>query len=202
MSGLLLQSLGWALVHLLWQGTLVAGVLALALMLVGRKAARARYGLACGALVLMLALPVFTGWSHYSATRAAEATSSLDAAPTFQAARPVVVPHLKPRPAAAAPVLADSMLESALDFAGAHMPWLVLAWGLGVMASSLRLLGSWFKLRRLVRTALAAPAEWQQRMDTLASRLGLPLARCASSSRPSWTCPPPWGGSSPWCCCR
>ncbi len=176
MSTVLLQSLGWALVHLLWQGTLVAGVLALALLLVGRKAARARYGLACGALVLMLAIPVFTGWSHYAAARAAqvEASASSGVAPTVEPVRPGV--HRTPRPAQAAVAGTDSTLEAALTFAGAHMPWLVLAWGLGVMACSLRLLGGWLKLRRLVRAALAAPAEWQQRMDALAARLGLPRA--------------------------
>ena len=60
MSGLVLESLGWALLHLLWQGTLVAGVLALALRVLRRQAAAARYALACGALGMMLVLPVAT----------------------------------------------------------------------------------------------------------------------------------------------
>ncbi|MFP2963552.1 transcriptional regulator, partial [Myxococcus sp. 1LA] len=61
MSWLLMESLGWALLHSLWQGTLVALLLAAALLTVGRRAAHARYALACGALVLALALPVASG---------------------------------------------------------------------------------------------------------------------------------------------
>lgn len=65
MSRLLMESLGWALLHSLWQGTLVALMLAVALVTVGRRAAHARYALACGALVLALALPVASGWKHF-----------------------------------------------------------------------------------------------------------------------------------------
>lgn len=175
MSGVLLQSLGWALVHLLWQGTLVASMLALALLLVGRKSARARYGLACGALVLMLALPVATGWNHYATSRQAAVTSSRAAA--SEAEEPT------PEPLAAAAVASykkahapseDSLLVRVASLAGEHMPWLVLAWGLGVMACSLRLLGGWLRLRRLVREAEPAPLEWQQRVDALVHKLGVP----------------------------
>ncbi len=182
MSSLVLQSLGWALVHLLWQGTLVASVLALALLLVGPKAARVRYGLACGALGLLLALPVATGWSHFSAARAAEA--SRPAEPPSEPRPALALPRARPsRPMvaqaapAAAPVTAPSPLwEEAAAFAGAHMPWLVLAWALGVAGCSLRLLSAWLRLRRLVREALPAPAEWQQRLEALSGRLGLPRA--------------------------
>lgn len=66
MSSLLMESLGWALLHSLWQGALVALLLAVALATVGRRAANARYALACGALVLSLALPAVSGWRHYA----------------------------------------------------------------------------------------------------------------------------------------
>jgi len=49
--------LGWALVHFLWQGLVIAAVLEIALALVGRKKASARYalcGLALGVMPLCL----------------------------------------------------------------------------------------------------------------------------------------------------
>ncbi|HEX9793609.1 MAG TPA: hypothetical protein VGC54_06460, partial [Planctomycetota bacterium] len=52
--------LGLALLHFLWQGTLIAGGLALALKLIDRSAAQLRYGLACAALLLLAAAPVLT----------------------------------------------------------------------------------------------------------------------------------------------
>ncbi|QSQ21228.1 M56 family metallopeptidase [Pyxidicoccus parkwayensis] len=75
MSSLLLESVGWALLHSLWQGALVALLLAVALATVGRRAANARYALACGALVLSLALPAVAGWRHYSEGRGSEVSA-------------------------------------------------------------------------------------------------------------------------------
>jgi|GEM_PF-3157514 len=54
------QSVGWALVHFLWQG-LAVGILAwLALALVPARNSNLRYAIGCAALVLMLACPIFT----------------------------------------------------------------------------------------------------------------------------------------------
>ncbi|HYO51699.1 M56 family metallopeptidase [Archangium sp.] len=179
MSGAVSQSLGWALLHLLWQGALVAAALAVALRVLDRRAASVRYLLACGALALMLALPALTGWHHYTSL---QKTGSLPEAPALgvmsSAAAPAPVPVLgrpvgvhapmAPRTSKSVPVL-----ERALSLPGEHMHWLVLAWGLGVAVSSLRLLSGWLKLRRLVREAEPAPAEWQEALGRLARRLGM-----------------------------
>jgi beta-lactamase regulating signal transducer with metallopeptidase domain len=187
MNGLVLESLGWALLHLLWQGALVAVVLALALRVLGRRAATARYALACGALVAMLALPVATGWHHYhtSAARSLAPEPSVTLSPSAALAAPVLeapnllttqVPRSSAAPVSPPEPATPTVLERALALIGAYMPWLVLAWGLGVALSSLRLLTGWVRLRRQVREATAAPVEWQERLDALARRLGLKSA--------------------------
>jgi beta-lactamase regulating signal transducer with metallopeptidase domain len=179
MSGAVSQSLGWALLHLLWQGTLVALALAAALRVLDRRAASLRYLLACGALALMLVLPALTGWHHYVSLQkgeslppspvAVERTSAVARAPAFVLERAVDVR------APSAPLDSEPtpVLERVLPLLGAHMHWLVLAWGLGVTVSSLRLLSGWLKLRRLVREAEPAPAEWQEALERLARRLGM-----------------------------
>ena len=52
---------GWVLVHFVWQGAAVAIVAAIALRLCRRQSASVRYGIACGALVAMLAGIALTG---------------------------------------------------------------------------------------------------------------------------------------------
>jgi beta-lactamase regulating signal transducer with metallopeptidase domain len=175
MSGALSQSLGWALLHLLWQGALVAAALAVALRVLDRRAASLRYLLACGALALMLVLPVLTGWHHYTSYQEAESLPAVSAPLARSTARPApgmaqpVVPLREAAPASApAPVL-----ERVLTPVGEHLHWLVLAWALGVTVCSLRLLSGWLKLRRLVREAEPAPAEWQEALEWLARRLGM-----------------------------
>ena len=62
-----MQSLGWALVHFLWQGTALAALAASAMAMFRRPATRYRIGV--GALALMLVAPIATFW-FYSVQRA------------------------------------------------------------------------------------------------------------------------------------
>ncbi|WP_223643341.1 M56 family metallopeptidase [Corallococcus sp. EGB] len=177
MNGLVLEAVGWALVHLVWQGLLVAAALALALRWVGRRSANLRYALACGALGIMLVLPVATAWRH--------ASRAVDTRPvrTVAIARTSAsVQHPVPRPPVMMPTpsilsvretASLPRLDELFQQVGERLPWLVLAWGLGVAASSLRLLKGWVGLRRQVDEAVHASREWQQRLEVLARRLNL-----------------------------
>ncbi|HEV2146927.1 MAG TPA: hypothetical protein VGR37_05975, partial [Longimicrobiaceae bacterium] len=59
------RALGWALLHFVWQGALVAGLAALALHLLRGRSPQARYAVGCAALVVMLVAPVATGITAY-----------------------------------------------------------------------------------------------------------------------------------------
>lgn len=54
------ETLGWTLIHSLWQVVLVAGMFALASVFLRKSSAQARYVTGCIALVVMLCLPVGT----------------------------------------------------------------------------------------------------------------------------------------------
>src|ERR1044071_8401809 len=56
-----ISALGWALVHFVWQGAVLAVLLGVALALVPQTAARTRYGLGVLTLVAMLVVTVATG---------------------------------------------------------------------------------------------------------------------------------------------
>src|SRR5687767_12431644 len=65
------ESIGWMLIHSLWQGGAVAVLLAAALGVARRAAPSVRYALALAALALMVALPVLTVAGRPRATAAA-----------------------------------------------------------------------------------------------------------------------------------
>src|SRR5204863_8882714 len=65
LAGPLGKAIGWALVHLLWQGVLVAAILAAALALMQRQSANARYLASCAALVFLVALGAATAYHVY-----------------------------------------------------------------------------------------------------------------------------------------
>jgi beta-lactamase regulating signal transducer with metallopeptidase domain len=125
-----MHSLGWALLHFLWQGTALAA-LAAVLMTLCRRAS-ARYVLAVGALVLMLAAPVATFFflTSSGASAPAKLASAAEAQPTAL------------RAARASSVV--SRLSPSLD----ALPWLVEAWLLGVAFFSLRSAGGFLLLER------------------------------------------------------
>ena len=54
------QALGWALVHFIWQGAIVAILYAGVAVMLRKRAANVRYSVACAAMLLMLALPIAT----------------------------------------------------------------------------------------------------------------------------------------------
>ena len=75
LSGSLFQAMAWSLIHFLWQGAVVAVVLALTLTLIPRRFSQVRYLAAGSAMALMLVLPVVTGWMLWSGASVIPSTS-------------------------------------------------------------------------------------------------------------------------------
>src|SRR5438477_4780136 len=65
LAGPLGKAIGWALLHLLWQGVLVAAILAATLALLSKQSANARYLASCGALALLVVLGAATAYRSY-----------------------------------------------------------------------------------------------------------------------------------------
>lgn len=169
----LIECLGWTLVHFVWQGVVIALLLAVALRLLRRAPANQRYLAGCVALALMVLAPLLT--SYYLAKRAhAAPTVSVEQASV--AATPTVEP---PQPesqvtkvvVAAKPIPAREELTRRLNNA---LPWLVTGWFLGVLALSCRLLAGWLRIRRWRNGATEAIADhWRERLSELARRLSI-----------------------------
>lgn len=150
------KALGWSLIHFLWEGSLIALLLAALLFLCRRGSARRRYALACLAVLAMpLALGVTIGLlapGH----------------PTGLMLARVDVTDAGPMPTGQA-------------FSGAGptgfkacLPWVAPFWMAGVLVFYLRSLGSWMVAQRLRRAGVcAAPGDWQARLRSLCGRLGL-----------------------------
>jgi beta-lactamase regulating signal transducer with metallopeptidase domain/uncharacterized protein YnzC (UPF0291/DUF896 family) len=132
-----MQSLGWALLHFVWQGTALAALAAAAMALCRR--ASTRYLLGVGALVLMLLAPLatFFFYSQQHSSVADTAKSSPLAA---------VWPTARDRDAASGS--AQSFPRSSISPSLDTLPWLVEAWLLGVAFFSLRSAGGFLLLER------------------------------------------------------
>ncbi|WP_347330560.1 hypothetical protein [Marinimicrobium locisalis] len=124
-----IYALGWTLLHSLWQGALVAALLALVLAATPRWSANARYLCGVAALGLVLVLAVLT-YSRYSLLVEAALTEA--AKPSTEAA------------------LADSgpvfSWESFALWLNRHMPQVVLLWLVGFTLFLTRYCGWGFPL--------------------------------------------------------
>jgi beta-lactamase regulating signal transducer with metallopeptidase domain len=167
LSGPLAHAIGWALVHLLWQGVLVAAILAAALALMHRRSANARYLAACGALVLLVAFGAATAYKVY------EPEAPLSDSVRFSiAADPAGGFDLTTvTPSQTAPTWRDT-IASAAAFANTHLPQFVMAWMLGVLLLSVRLMFGWIRAHGIAtRNATVATPEWQHIAGRLARAL-------------------------------
>ena len=140
-----MQSLGWALLHFLWQGTALAA-LAAAAMAVLRKPA-ARYLIGIGVLGLMLLCPMATFF--YSQQRA-NSDEFVKSSSLAAAAWPIARGN-----AAAGGATPRAQIRS-VD----ALPWLVETWLLGVALFSLRSAGGFLVLERERRRQSAVVKDW------------------------------------------
>ncbi|HKV79876.1 MAG TPA: M56 family metallopeptidase [Candidatus Sulfotelmatobacter sp.] len=141
-----MQSLGWALLHFLWQGTALAA-LAAAAMAAFRKPAT-RYLIGIVALGLMLVGPVAT-FVFYSQLHA-NSSESVKSSPLAAAAWPIA------RGNTAASGATPRVQIRSLD----ALPWLVEVWLLGVALFSLRSAGGFLLLERERRRQSAVVKDW------------------------------------------
>lgn len=158
-----MHSLGWTLLHFLWQGAALSALCAAA-MAVCRRAS-ARYAVALTTLVLMLIAPVTTFLSYSEAPSAStDATKPLAAA-----ARPAA------RDRAAVGGSTSSLYEITTSIDA--LPWLVEAWLVGVALFSLRSAGGFLLLERERRRQSAVVSERMLEICyTLQDRIGLTRA--------------------------
>jgi len=169
LTGPAAQAIGWALLHLLWQATLVAGILAAVLALMSRQSANARYLVSCGALGLVFSLFVATAIRAYDAA----VPPVVSGAATTETVKISLaqIPALLAQSAAEG---AKDRVVSVLTSAREALPAIVALWLAGVALLSSRLLVSWIRARRMVRVgAQPAPDDLQLVAIRLANALGL-----------------------------
>jgi beta-lactamase regulating signal transducer with metallopeptidase domain len=160
-----LESLAWTLMHFCWQAAAIALVYWLTDAVLWKARSQARYVLALGTMLLMLgsALATFA----YEETRGDTGLSSSVGGFSSASISGHVAPlaGLKTTGSANQPVLVDL---------SRFLPWLDIAWLLGVACLSTRTIGGWRLIHRLRRSALLkAPEAVYANFVSLCDRLGI-----------------------------
>ena len=130
----LVQSVGWALIHFIWQGTAIGLATAIALRLLAGARPTMRYAVGCFSLVLMLIVPIAAVFFD----RISDSVNVVSATTAAGAA----VPSL--------PI--DRLL-----------PATVIVWLAGVLLLSIRLIAACASVERLKRATRAVDATGRER---------------------------------------
>lgn len=192
------ELIGWSLLHFVWQGTVLAALLAIVLGGIRRSSARLREQLALVTLALMAFCPLANVWwmakEESTLDVPVASVASLPVLPVMalpDAVRPISdnrvdrpAPDIDPQPTPIPePVVVDLRQgslapgplllppRSRFEFSD-WIPWLAVAWLSGVLGLSLRLIMGWRvvqRLRRLTTPITAGP--WREAFDVLLTRV-------------------------------
>jgi beta-lactamase regulating signal transducer with metallopeptidase domain len=177
----LLDAAGWALVHSLWQGALVAGLYACCSALGARAGAHVRYSGAVAALALMLLLPVCTASLTLRSPRGLFTREDLSSEGKWadsvreraRASREGTEPSTR------APLGQETGTALRVSTLGVWaqarlsllLPWLVCAWLAGVVLLASRFVGGWLFVLRLRRSATPVAECFEKLLARVSGRL-------------------------------
>lgn len=200
--------LGWALVHSLWMGIVCAAVLMAGMVILRRRSANARYLCACAAMLLLLSASAAMYFlaSVPKKPQAGMATPAGAASPCETPLLPAPrIHHVDPpssagpipehdKPASPATVLPPKepvgapsgvpassprpLFARAAESIEPALPWVVMAWMVGVVLAALWQMSSWLSAMRIRR--LASLPDHSGLAETAAR-----LARLLGLSRPA-----------------
>lgn len=147
----LVSSIGWTLLHFIWQGALIGCATAIALAAMRGARPERRYAVACGALMLCVAWPAIELVSRLSGSAAAGEAVRL----TMQSVSG-----------------SNAADAGALAWLQAKLGWIVMGWAACACALTLRMgMGLWW-IGRLANRDGAHP-HWQSRVSAIARQFGI-----------------------------
>jgi parallel beta-helix repeat protein len=179
------ERLGWALIHSLWQGAIIALVLAITLRVLRSYSAAARHAACLLALLTMLTTVLVTAAlvSPEASSKRADIHSIIPASTAsgfvydtnrLEPASEQVETSTSIDTGVALPDLqASEPGKSWRDHIAPVLPWIAGAWIFGVVLLSIRHFGGWWRVHQLRRAGSAITGEIQQAFNRLVTRFGL-----------------------------
>lgn len=154
------QALGWTLLHSVWQSTLVAMVVMLALCFIPSRYSKLRYLSATAGLASILFLSTGTFFYINSGiTPVLEETIVTFYQKTTDDVKSV--DHS----------LFSTLAGKASQFIESNIGAIVLCWSIGALLSSLRIFSGWWYIKRLRREAVLLEGKWNSQVQLLAASL-------------------------------
>ena len=166
-----LETLGWTLVHSLWELSLVAAIAVILLLVMRRQSAQLRYVVGYGLLMAMMAVPVGT-YAYLWVQQMRIATG-----PEISGGIATDFPMLASAPKAAMPhtkSLRNDAWQKVTECLQVLPPYAAIGYLAGAALLTLRLLAGYAALRQ-VRTGALPATQHETLLDQLRARLRLSI---------------------------
>jgi beta-lactamase regulating signal transducer with metallopeptidase domain len=179
LSHTLTQSLGWTFLHSLWQGALVALLLAAILVPLQQKKAQLRYGASVAALLLVFVAALSTFYYYYTDKNGNREkmplTITLSTDNQTTSDQTLQLNALDGDPASSVYIIEPT--KSFSDYVKDYLPMIVRFWLLGTVLLLLRLLGGLSYIAYLRKTQISEiETNWQLRFQAILEQIGLKKA--------------------------
>lgn len=166
-----IESLGWTILHFLWQGAALAGILGITLVFLRKQRPQVRYMVSCSVLALMLLC--FAGTFLYQISPSLKKADSAAVAENIKA-KASEESQTSPVYETTAPVnYLKNMKQTQKINLSSALPWIVSIWMAGVAILSLRMAGGFLVLRKYRRKSRSAEGETVTRFRNLCTKIGI-----------------------------
>lgn len=160
----LMHALGWSLIHSLWQGAVIALLLAMVLLFFRKSSSKFRYRLSVGSLFLIFGLFIGTFVFFYSNANLQKAEKTIIEHDEF-------IEFIVETTNVSRAENTD-FLTAYVDYFNTHLPFVVTLWLMGMMVFALRFLGGLAYTQRLKHSQnLPMAFEWEEVMMEIKTRL-------------------------------
>jgi beta-lactamase regulating signal transducer with metallopeptidase domain len=155
-SEMWVQRLGWVLIHFLWEGTVIALLLAVLLRLLAKASSDTRYAVTGVAFLFCAIAPIFTWMMLAPHKEGYQYTAAIGVPNLAQSGNQVGSPPIsRLSPALAAPADRGMPLDEMLaQGVAVSLPYIVGLWFIGVVGLSARLSLGWVWMERLCRSGI------------------------------------------------
>lgn len=180
-TSVLVDQIGWSLIHSLWQDALIALVLATILKLLSRAKPQSRYFIACVALAAMIVLPVITTYVlHTHQTEPFDIVVDDNSAAVGSVESNLqnigVIENDRTGGTQTINWINRTMTETVniSERVEKYLPWLILLWLIGVVFYAIKLGGGLFYAANLRKLPVnASNPKLEDLVDELSSRLSI-----------------------------
>jgi uncharacterized protein YjbI with pentapeptide repeats/beta-lactamase regulating signal transducer with metallopeptidase domain len=172
LSNSIIEALGLAIIHSLWQGTLIALLLGILMFFTRKFTSVTRYLMAVTALLFMLACPVYTFIKNYNPEPAVNNPVYAVRFPDAPALKADITPTVKNTEIIAESRTTKLKSVHIRDFFSRHFPLIVTIWFAGIIFFTLKFFGALAYTQRLKYYRISQISEeWQKKTRLLCKKL-------------------------------